>query len=171
MYSIPFCRAGPSAPQRMLNNPDEMNIKPSCCFSQNEKSIDLIKSFISVGVVERASKELSRRFTSFAARTRRGSKHEKLEDITEHKNKEDNSEQVTKMTKTKTKTNYKLQNTRSLRTSLNTNPNKTTVSRQYLDDPSVDNSFKFIVPPESEEIIEPIFFVKLPCFYLKIVFI
>ena len=47
------------------------------------------------GVVERASKELSRRFTSFAARTRRGSKHEKLEDITEHKHKEDNSEQVT----------------------------------------------------------------------------
>jgi len=45
------------------------------------------------GVVERASKELSRRFTSFAARTRRGSKHEKLEDITEHKHKEDNSEQ------------------------------------------------------------------------------
>lgn len=35
------------------------------------------------GVVERASKELSRRFTSFAARTRRGSKHEKLEDISE----------------------------------------------------------------------------------------
>ena len=36
------------------------------------------------GVVERASKELSRRFTSFAARTRRTAKHEKLEDITEN---------------------------------------------------------------------------------------
>jgi len=36
------------------------------------------------GVVERASKELSRRFTSFAARTRRTPKHEKLEDITEN---------------------------------------------------------------------------------------
>jgi len=45
------------------------------------------------GVVERASKELSRRFTSFAARTRRGTKHEKLEDITEQKHKEDNVEQ------------------------------------------------------------------------------
>ena len=33
---------------------------------------------------------------SFTARTRRGSKHEKLEDITEQKQKEDNSEQVNK---------------------------------------------------------------------------
>ena len=111
MYSIPFCRAGPSAPQRMLNNPDEMNIKPSCCFSQEETKYRIHQRSTLSGVVERASKELSRRFTSFAARTRRGSKHEKLEDITEHKNKEDNSEQVTKMTKTKTKTktNYKTQ--------------------------------------------------------------
>ena len=91
MYSIPFCGAHrPHKECLTIRSRDEHKAK---LFFFRSK-VKNYQSLSFAGVVERASKELSRRFTSFAARTRRGSKHEKLEDITEHKHKEDNSEQV-----------------------------------------------------------------------------